>query len=76
MFELKVKEAFNFKTHSVLFGEGNKAYFDGKVQCDDKVLEIRSIYGNESEKLDKLAFQVLKGTIDDSLKGKTFKEVV
>lgn len=76
MFTLKVKEAFNFKTHSILFGEANNAYFSGKVKYEDSVLEIRSVFGNEPEKLDKLSFQVVSGNVDSSLNGKILKEVV
>jgi hypothetical protein len=76
VFELTILDTFSFKSHSVVYGKGNNAYFSGTIKNGESTLEIRPLLGNEPEKLDNLSFQVMKGDVGEFLIGKTFKEVV
>ena len=75
MFELIVKEVFNFGNVSIIVGKANKPLFNGKIKCGNKIYEVRSVIDNTHEAPDKLSFQVWGDKADKSIIGKTFKSV-
>ena len=74
MFTLEVKDVYNFGNVSIIVGKANQPLFDVKVECDNKTLSIKPVWGNTSDKKE-LSFQVWNGKADKSLIGKTFKGV-
>lgn len=75
MFELEVKDVYNFGNVSIIVGKANKPLFNGKIKCGDKTYEVKSLIDNTHEASDKLSFQVWGDKADKSIIGKTFKSV-
>lgn len=75
MFELEVKDVFNFGNVSIIVGKANKPLFNGKIKCENKSYEVKSLIDNVHEASDRLSFQVWGDKADKSIIGKTFKSV-